>query len=219
MRKKRFQLCLLAALLPLMVLTGCGEKMVTENRTKEAYEIEQVFQPFFLFLETEKKDLSILKRYRSSVQITPKNSNQGIEYSLNFGNHTGDGWTFDRTLPSGENEEYEVPIDNQDFTLPEGIDYPLPTAAFFLTLPQEAFTSLEVADVYSSNFETYRRMIVYKTEGSKQLKQLFEKEFQLENLEITSLMLNASSENEFYMHITISGDNNDYQVYLGLFTL
>ena len=218
MKKQRFQLCLLAALLTMMVLTGCKkeEKMVTDNRTEEAYDIEQVFQPFIDFLAEEEKDLSILKSYSSSVRIIPKTLEQGIKYSLNFGNKDSHSWTFNRDFPSGWKEEYDVTIDNQDFALPGRVEYRLPTASFFPTIPQDVFTSSDVVDVSSGNSEPYSKMISYETEGNQKLKQLLEKEYQLESLDITELTLTVTSEDVFDMVISMSDDSNTYQVSLNL---
>ena len=62
---------LLAGILIMIGLSACGEK-IPENRTKEQYELEKEFQPLFDFLAEEKKDLSNVKIYYSSIYITDR---------------------------------------------------------------------------------------------------------------------------------------------------
>jgi len=62
---------LLGGLLIMVGLSACGEK-IPENRTKEQYELEKEFQPLFDFLAEEKKGLSNVKIYYSSIYITDR---------------------------------------------------------------------------------------------------------------------------------------------------
>lgn len=76
---------LLAGLLIMIGLIACGEK-IPENRTKEQYELEKEFQPLFDFLAEEKKDLSNVKIYYSSIYITDRKTKTTESRSIRFEN-------------------------------------------------------------------------------------------------------------------------------------
>ncbi|HIC0182705.1 TPA: hypothetical protein ACWZR6_001869, partial [Streptococcus agalactiae] len=61
--KKQKLLLLIGGLLIMIMMTACKDSKIPENRTKEEYQAEQNFKPFFEFLAQKDKDLSKIQKY------------------------------------------------------------------------------------------------------------------------------------------------------------
>ncbi|HGA0846286.1 TPA: hypothetical protein ACGQRK_000983 [Streptococcus agalactiae] len=61
--KKQKLLLLIGGLLIMIMMTAWKDSKIPENRTKEEYQAEQNFKPFFEFLAQKDKDLSKIQKY------------------------------------------------------------------------------------------------------------------------------------------------------------
>ncbi|HEN7530419.1 TPA: hypothetical protein U7P02_000574 [Streptococcus agalactiae] len=61
--KKQKLLLLIGGLLIMIMMTACKDSKIPEERTKEEYQAEQNFKPFFEFLAQKDKDLSKIQKY------------------------------------------------------------------------------------------------------------------------------------------------------------
>ena len=153
---------LLGGLLIMLGLSACGEK-IPENRTKEQYELEKEFQPLFDFLAEEKKDLSNVKIYYSSINITDRKTKTTESRSIRFEN-LGTEISGEYKIEDGKNVK-RIPVTFQSDKISyknnveESEKYNIDI--FNLQLTPKFFSSLSISDYMPNHPETYMKRIDY----------------------------------------------------------
>ncbi|ABV11049.1 putative lipoprotein [Streptococcus gordonii] len=146
---------------------ACGEK-IPENRTKEQYELEKEFQPLFDFLAEEKKDLSNVKIYYSSVYITDRKTKTREGRSIRLEN-PGTEIPGEYKIEDGKNVK-RIPVTFQSDKIiyknnvEESEKYNMDI--FNLQLTPKFFSSLSISDYMAKHPETYMKRIDYRVKDN-----------------------------------------------------
>ncbi|OHX28283.1 hypothetical protein BKX95_00035 [Streptococcus iniae] len=220
--KKQNLILLIGSLLIMIMMTACKDSKIPENRTKEEYQAEQNFKPFFEFLAQKDKDLSKIQKYLLLVSDSGDALDLDYLYSIQDLKNSKNSGKFEtrksQIEQSGgynvlENKEVPFEYSKNSIVYPKG--KPNITFDDFIigAIDTKELKKLKVKSYLLKHPETELKDITYELPTQSKLIKKMQDKYKISDIKEADITFTKSGKNNFDYTLRIKTKNKRY--YLG----